>query len=67
MKSTVIISIIGLISFSTFARRGKFKQVKVSACEGKQVGNSCTFEGRDPGVIMGHGPNHKKGRRGPRS
>ena len=79
-KILSIIFVLSLIPISAFAKRGEYRQIKISACEGKEVGEACTFEGRrgvvqgvcsegrrDPEVVKCKNPNRKKFRRGRRS
>jgi len=69
----ITISVLGLLCTSAYARGGKFKEVKIAACEAKEVGSSCSFEGkrgqvegictegrRDSSVILCHDPNRIK-------
>lgn len=74
IKTTIVISLISLICSSSFARRGKgkSKQLRIAACEGKVVGSECSFEGRrgevtgscvegrrDTSVIICHDPDRR--------
>jgi len=72
----ITISVLGLLCTSAYARGGKFKEVKIAACEAKEVGSSCSFEGkrgqvegictegrRDSSVILCHDPNRKNKRK----
>ena len=72
IKTTIIISLLSLMCTSSFARRGKSKQLRIAACEGKVVGSECSFEGRrgevtgsciegrrDTSVIICHDPERR--------
>lgn len=74
MKNLVLATItLGLISGTAIASKSEHRQVKVSACEGKEQGSTCSFEGRrgsvegvctesrrDPDVLKCVNPNRKK-------
>ena len=75
-RATIVTLLFSLLSTSAFAARGEGKQVKITACEGKAVSESCSFEGRrgqvngtcvegrkDTSVILCQGPKKENKRR----
>jgi hypothetical protein len=76
MKSTITVILLSLLYTSAYASREEQKKIHIAACEGKQIGTSCSFEGRkgsvegscvegkrNANVILCKDPNRKKKRR----